>query len=67
MGANKIPSVMASTILAELRKKYSIPDYIKLLVLEAYERACYLRPGCVAVSEFLFKAGICLSILPSLL
>lgn len=51
---------MTSIKLAELRKKYSILVYIELLVPEAHELAYYPRLGCVAVSEFFFKVGMCL-------
>lgn len=37
-----------------------------MLVLEAHERACYPRPECVAVSKYLFKAGVHLPLHPFL-
>lgn len=53
----KIPFSMTFKKLVELREKYSLPHYIELLVLEAHERVCFLRPGSMVVSEYLFKAG----------
>lgn len=59
----KIHSAMTST---KLKSKYCIPDYIELLVLEAYERACSLRPGRVAIIELMFKSSNASTFVPLL-
>ncbi|XP_022883483.1 axoneme-associated protein mst101(2)-like [Olea europaea var. sylvestris] len=46
---------MTGKRLGKLRERYSVPHNIEMLVPEPNERACYPRPGCVAVSEYLFK------------
>lgn len=58
VGATRILSTMTSTKLVETREKYGIPDHIRLLELEAHERACYLRPSCVTVNFCLWQ--VCL-------
>ncbi|XP_022890577.1 uncharacterized protein LOC111405776 [Olea europaea var. sylvestris] len=42
--------------LGEIRDRYSVPHTVEILVPEPNEWACYPRSGCVAVSEYLFKA-----------
>ncbi|XP_022891714.1 axoneme-associated protein mst101(2)-like [Olea europaea var. sylvestris] len=49
---------MTSKRLGEIRERYCVPHYLEMLVPEAHERACYPRLGCVAVSEYLFRAGV---------
>lgn len=66
-GATRIPSTTTPKRLAELRDRYCIPHHIELLVLEAYKCACLSRPGYVAVSEYLFKVGMCKSSSASLI
>lgn len=46
--------------IAKIRENCSIPHYIELLVLEAHERAWLPKLGCVAISEYLIKAGMLL-------
>lgn len=65
-GAAKVASAMTSTKLVELREKYSILDYIEILVPEAYERVCYPRSSCVAVGEFLLNQNCIYPCTPSL-
>ncbi|XP_022853416.1 uncharacterized protein LOC111374888 [Olea europaea var. sylvestris] len=55
-GASRVPSNMMGKRLGELRERYNVPHNIEMLVPEPNEPACYPRPGCVAVSEYLFKA-----------
>lgn len=57
-------SNMTPKKLEEIREKYYVPHYVEMLVTETHERACFSRPGCVAVSEYLFKAGIRLPLHP---
>ncbi|XP_022881033.1 axoneme-associated protein mst101(2)-like [Olea europaea var. sylvestris] len=54
--ASRVPSSMTWKRLGEIRERYSAPHTIEILVPEPNERACYPRPSCVAVSEYLFKA-----------
>ena len=63
-GASRVPSNMTGKRLGKLRERYSVPHNIEMLVPEPNERACYPRPGCVAVSEYLFKAGMRLPLHP---
>lgn len=60
------PARIASNIipkkLVELRDRYCIPHSIEMLVPDAYKRACFLRSGCLAASEYLFKTAMCLSL-----
>lgn len=63
-GAARIQSNITSAKLDELRQSYNIPHYVKLLVPDAHERACFPRPNCVAFSEHLLKAGVRLPLHP---
>lgn len=63
-GAAKIPSCVSPIQLANLREKYRIPFDIELLSPTYDERACFPRQGCVAISEYLLKAGLCLPLHP---
>lgn len=63
-GASRVPSNITLKRLGEIRERYCVLHYVEMLVLEAHERPCYPRPGCVAVSEYLFKAGMRLPLHP---
>lgn len=62
--ASMIPTNMTQKRLREIRERYCMPHNIEMLVPDADERACYSRPGCVAVSEYLFKMGTRLPLHP---
>ncbi|XP_022873607.1 axoneme-associated protein mst101(2)-like [Olea europaea var. sylvestris] len=55
---------MTGKRLGEPRERYNVPHHIEMLVPEPNERACYPRPGCVAVSEYLFKTSMRLPLHP---
>lgn len=65
-GVAKIPSNMTLKKLEEIKEKYCVPHYVEKLVPEAHKRAYFSRPECVAVSEYMFKAGMRLPLHPFL-
>ncbi|XP_022853220.1 uncharacterized protein LOC111374722 [Olea europaea var. sylvestris] len=63
-GASDYPSKLREADLGRLRTEYRIPDSVDLILPEPEERACYPRPGCVAISEAILRAGLRLPIHP---
>lgn len=61
-GASDYPSKLKGADLERLRTEYRIPDSIDLILSEPDERACYPRPGCVAISEAILRAGLRLDV-----
>lgn len=57
-GASKFPSRITSEQMEKCREVFRIPHTIQLIRPEPHERACYPRPGCVAVSDHLLWAGL---------
>ncbi|XP_022899410.1 cellulose synthase-like protein D4 [Olea europaea var. sylvestris] len=63
-GASDYPSKLREADLGRLRTEYRIPNSVDLILPGPEERACYLRPGCVAISEAILRAGLRLPIHP---
>lgn len=57
-GASNYPSTVTSEQLERCRTVCRIPHTIEMIIPEPHERACYPRPGCVAVSDHLLRAGL---------
>ena len=64
MGASDYPSKLREADLGRLNTEYRIPDSVDLILPGPEERACYPRPGCVAISEAILRAGLRLPIHP---